>query len=87
MRLKVREFLANTRLEVIWNNTYLSFGLKVLSALRRADKVKDEAARQAVGERGMLDAYHYAQRHLPNVDYCDQVRDVVIEAYLSLTKR
>jgi len=87
IRLKVRQLLADSKIPVIFNNGYVNFGLKVLSALRRAGKVTEPGAQEAVWEHSMDGAYAFAEKHLPDQDFADQVRQVVIEAHAELTKR
>ena len=87
MRLKIRQLLADSKVPVIYNNAYVSFGLKVLGALRRAGKIKEPVAQEAAWSRSMDSAYAFAEKHLPDQDFADRVRQVVIVAHAELTKR
>jgi transcriptional regulator with XRE-family HTH domain len=87
IRLKVRQLLADSKIPIIFNNGYVNFGLKVLGALRRAGKVTEPVAQEAAWSRSMDAAYAYAEKHLPDMEFADKVRQAVIEAHAELTKR
>jgi hypothetical protein len=87
IRLKVRQLLADSKIQVIYNDAYVNFGLKVLTALRRAGKEKEPATQEAVWSRSMDAAYAYATKHVPDLDFADRVRDVVVHAHAEMTKR
>jgi len=86
VRKKIQGLLANSRIPVIYNNAYVTFGLKCFSTIRRAEKLKNESARQAAGKKGMEAAFAYAARNQLDTDFAVKVREIVIETFLALTQ-